>query len=495
MEKRRVTIVPKSPPLNTKLRGTRRNSSNITRSEKNNVEKKSLPVKTQKRSITLPKRPKLHTSEKLGERRYSSVSSWDNEIVTKETLASSTTRSRRQTTTISKGPKLRTFELHGERHYSAVGLRDETKEYSAINHDSNDIDYKTKTLTVPTAPTLLSTTKYGERKYSGIGLRIDKEKEDVLPDVDYKAKPLTIPKAPKLISSTKLGERRYSAVGSREEKLEEVVQFNKVDYKTKRPTVPRAPKLASSAKLGERKYSVVGGNHEESKEVPTTYVEIDYKHKPLTKPKPFHFLTDGRMRRETPSNEHEIPKKVFRARPAPDFSRPVLAVRSPNRLLTNSKASNFKSAKLVSSSSRNENYNPIKPFRARPLPDFSRPGGSLSPTKSRSSRSITVPKPFSLSTSNRSQKEDTNQSKLNSKEGRRKTINHIAPPTTKRTTTTLKPFRLSTSNITSRNQENLEDCPYSFRRKLLARSARSEQTKDVMTKVETLSALMQEAMV
>ena len=401
---RRKTTIPKGPTLKTEqLHGAKQYSGASFRDETKESPQPKMDYKT--KPLTVPKTPNLLSKKKLGNRRYSGVGGMQ-KIVTavEEKQRQREIDYKTKTLTIAKAPKLSTTAKHGERKYSGVGTRIDKEK---VNQEVvKKIDYKTKKPTVPQAPKLNTTAKHGERTYSAVGKRheetvtitepIDK------PVIDYKTKKPTVPHAPKLNTTAKHGERTYSAVGKRNEEVKvmpEPIEKPVIDYKTKKPTVPHAPKLNTTAKHGERKYSAVGKRNE--KVFSPQERKLGWTNRKATVPKSFNLSTAERSPRKKKDDDVED-MYTFKAMPimpgildenrtvSRKVSKRVPTVPKPFRLQTEERIP--EKIKNTNPKERKKRYS-FKKFRARPVPDFTRPSIVQTPSKP-----ATEPNPFLLKT-------------------------------------------------------------------------------------------------
>jgi len=346
--------------------------------------------------------------------------------------------------TVSKMLKKKSNRTH-----SKVGLDTEKKDDSMIQ---SLLKNKKRTLTVPREPRLLLKEKLGERKYSNVGPKVAKEVECVpaKPTKTLSAKKtLTEPVSPNLVTKQKFGDRRYSNVGLQNEPILPDEKPN-VDWAKRKPTVPKTPMLSFSIQdpkkrdarreVKDRQSSapIVFKARPAPKFPNPTIHKSKISVRPLTIPKPFRLATNERAlsfsressstfsiesssmsnrSEKTGANNNEV-SAAFRARPVPNFSRqsmparPVsarsLTVPKPFRFASNERALSFSressstfSRESSSMSNRSENKEDMpssSTFRARPVPNFSR---QSMPTGTVSARSLTIPKPFHLTTNNR----------------------------------------------------------------------------------------------
>jgi hypothetical protein len=367
-------------------------------------------------------------------------------------------KSRRFTLSFPRSPKAQRVRRPNLNQHSFENERDDIPlkiEWSSQNSTSSAVvdlkkkpqerfkpprkDRKKKKMTIPKTPRLLSKEKRGERKYSSIGLQEEKigDFSHVVSNVDWKKRGLTKPKGPLLLSKKKLGERRYSSVGLPEKK-KPVDHPANIDWANKQPTIPKSPMLSFFIK----KHKSIAINEQECKEnEPAPYVfrakpaphfpEPTFVAKgkkqmklPLTVPKPFHLVSNERAsspeRRRKSSLHSEKRASVktkepteFKARPVPDFSHPSLlqpktsmrplTVPKPFHLATDERASSPSLRRVRESMDGAREGIAGKAavpteFKARPVPDFSRPR-LLQPKTSM--RPLTVPKPFHLATDER----------------------------------------------------------------------------------------------
>ena len=280
--------------------------------------------------------------------------------------------------------------------------------------------WRSRKLTVPKAPNLLTRNKRGEKKYSTAGGKQDEIATSLLENNinnDKKKKKkknkkhtATVPKEPRLLSKEKMGEIKYSSTGSKVVKTLEVV--------TAKPMQKTLGKRPMNQKFGEKRYSTAGVQKEQS--VSPEKPQTDWaKRKPTVPKAPMisFFIQEPTKRDARKEVQKEQPSEpfVFKARPAPNFSNPSihkskvlarpLTIPRPFRLATTERAI---------SSPRDPSPMPLRvektwaqekveasppmAFRARSVPNFTQ---SSIPQRKVSSRPLTVPKPFHLSTEDR----------------------------------------------------------------------------------------------
>jgi hypothetical protein len=293
--------------------------------------------------------------------------------------------------------------------------------------------WRSRKLTVPKAPNLLTRNKRGERRYSTASGKQDEIATSLLENNikndnkngKTKKKPYTatVPKEPRLLSKEKMGERKYSTTGSRSKvwKTLEVVTEKPIPKTLgKRPlTVPVSPNLVMNQKFGEKRYSTAGVQNE--KIVSPEKAQTNWVNRKPTVPKPpmlSFFIAEPRKRDARKEVQKEQPSEpfVFKARPAPNFSTPSihksnvlarpLTIPRPFRLTKNERAVSAPTDPSTPMplgidktwAQEKKETSPPMAFRARPVPNFTQ---FSIPQRKVSSRPLTVPKPFHLSTEDR----------------------------------------------------------------------------------------------
>mmetsp|Transcript_9897 Transcript_9897/g.14766 ORF Transcript_9897/g.14766 Transcript_9897/m.14766 type:complete len:1209 (+) Transcript_9897:193-3819(+) len=604
--KKKALTVPKSPHLNSSAKlGERKYSVVGTREVKevNNEAADQKEIDYKKKALTVPKSPHLTSTAKLGDRKYSAVGIRGEDMMEVIHENRSTNKVvvdyKKKALTVPKAPKLISSEKLGDRKYSAVGVREEKmNEVKEEKEEGPKINYKTKALTVPKAPKLFSSEKLGDRKYSALGTRQKKTGEVVEAantKIDWKNRKPTVPKGPSLSTATRpQREKKSKHAQTSEEKEKQAfkalpIMTGILEHKTvgipkvqkKATTVPKPFRLQTDERIPDNKPQKTKKEDDNSQQ-PTTFraravpnfsrLQSNMQRPRVvkkTKPQPFQLKTD------------EIalsPRNVRISKASKDIKESLPSTTQPpkKRVITTPKPFNFTQVVRVSSPSKQRPDSNSKPFAVervkstkppttpKPFAFSSPPKKSpkpelpkdlvqfMSPTKK---RKVTVPKPFRLSTATTRTKKlpappSTNASRTTSKRATKKVVKPPAPPQrVKKNPTKLKPFNLSSTNIKSperkkastdqskvhpmpasptriSNQEALledgeenvptptsvastndtknrnDDCPVAFRRKLLLRSTRSksrtdrgEQAQMIVNELEELSAMVSQAVI
>jgi len=195
----RTVTVPVGPKLRTQAIRGDRNYSNLGKREESMMptsDKPARKIRPRCTTIPLPKGPTLRTQSMHGNRVYSSSG---RRVETSTTPPPSPFNGPRALT-VPKGPKLRTQAMHGERSYSTLGKRDKKLSPTKLLHsdEPKDADWVDRKLTVPKAPNLSS-----PRNRAKLRMEEDKENNSLLntsqssyrsqdapPSLPFKAKPI-----------------------------------------------------------------------------------------------------------------------------------------------------------------------------------------------------------------------------------------------------------------------------------------------------------------
>ncbi len=361
-EERKPTVL--SPP---KLH-TGRNGQKIYSCVKGPKEEIKMVDKWKDRKLTVPNSPKLSTTAKYGERHYSSSSSSNEEVdmLTKDSLSKSWSDERQLTSPSS--PQLMTKKKYGMRNYSAspAPTRKPTmSEYKDKMIETGELrslsisrsDSSERKLTVPMAPELKTREKYGDRCYSSVSE--SSPLRNKYNNADYSTGTWTEDKA-KLLTH---GHLRENSPSTKPLKLTVPKPFVLSTPSPQKKSKTEKTVTASQPLIYTRDRSnspFLTRNLKDPEEI-----QSDSKNKPRSLPS---FLrsrsyspaiktkSDLTTRANSVDNRTNSPGS-FKARGVPDFSKPF----TPNK---NSTSPSPKSIKLVSSPNQ---------FRARRMPDFSNP--------------------------------------------------------------------------------------------------------------------------
>jgi hypothetical protein len=370
---------------------------------------KPLQKKSVSRKRTIPRSPHLRTKQIFGERHYSSIGI--PRVITLEKPTETSAWINRPLT-VPVGPKLACEERLGSKlspsRLSRLFRRkkDEEKDEYTMMADSNDFgDEKHGRLrddivptakvkrekfkpTVPVAPNLKLAAKNGDKKYSGVGCHKDHHEEE---------KKVRVKEWGKNWKPTQPFSPRFSLKKNKFRKATRTESENDDDqekpFKFRAQPVPIGVLNSSFGALKLPKVEKKG---------PTI-------------PKPFNLRTEKRSETPVPSEENDEPSYVpFRARPAPDFlhdhkidhkvpqkAQSKVTIPKPFKLRTEERASTPTRSGSVEPS--------FKPFKARPVPDFLNEYKVPSKTHHVEKKKPTVPKPFKLSTEERANTPTTSE--------------------------------------------------------------------------------------
>ena len=335
---------------------------------------------------------------------------------------------------------------------------DETKKVGL--NAARDTKKKKKNRIMPKTPRLLSKKRNGERRYSTVGLQNEMNFEEPKTTIDWANKQPTIPKSPMLsFFVLKRKAEVEHGEGGKKEKIDKPASrafrakpaptFSQPVVTTsvhKRPLTAQKPFSFETEKRAvsprrRKKSAVVSPTNDsrskESEEIATlafkatpvpdfsrlhvAAIKPKTSSRPLTTPTPFHFETDKRADPVTTPRSESCSKAskdaapvsiAFKARPVPDFSKPaVVKAKTSSRPLTTQKPFNFateriRESRLPSPSSgsvsgfKASKDSAVAPtaFKARPVPDFSKPAVSITKI---SPRPLTTQKPFNFETDKR----------------------------------------------------------------------------------------------
>ena len=422
---------------------------------KKKVQEKSKRHAKSKRKLTIPKTPNLLTKEKKGQRRYSSVgkSRGDDEVEMISLLGNGIKTRKKRTLTVPKAPRLLSKEKMGEKRYSTTGIPAQDmssadKGVDAVSKKSN----KKRGITHALSPKLTMSKKYGQKRYSTSGQKSQKEVE-VPKKVDWSKRKITVPKTP-MLSFAKSKKRvveietDVEVKKSQSFKARPVPDFKpnyakKPSNKKKKITIPKPFNLFTEARIPSPRKERSPKENKDTENGASSFV---FRAKPapdfsksfvahsenkskekrrLTVPKPFHLRTDERANfgptkdhtspsgyrlhsETTPTSQNEKSIFTFKARPVPDFSKANIGTRQVTaRKLTEPRPFHFETSQRAHSprhtKENGEGAQVGKPqdftFKARPVPDFSKP--SATSKKPISVRKLTEPKPFHFETSQR----------------------------------------------------------------------------------------------
>lgn len=346
-------------------------------------------------------------------------------------------KSRERKPTVPSAPKLSTGR-NGERKYSCVkGPKEEIKMVDK---------WKDRKLTIPNSPKLSTTAKYGERHYStssSSNEEVDMLAKDSLSESWSEERQLTSPSSPQLMTKKKYGMRNYSAspaprrkptMSEYKDKMIETgelrsLPISRSDSSERKLTVPKAPELKTREKYGDRCYSSVS----ESSPLRNKYNNSEYSTWTEDKAK---LLAHGHLRENSPSTKPlklTVPEPFILSTPSPQkktttgktvtASQPLINNRDrsnspfltrnlkcPEELQSDSKnkprslpsylrgrsyspAIKTKSDVTTRANSVDDRMNSPGSFKARGVPDFSKP---WTPNKNSASPS---PKSIKLVTS------------------------------------------------------------------------------------------------
>ncbi|GFH49101.1 hypothetical protein CTEN210_05577 [Chaetoceros tenuissimus] len=420
---------------------------------KNKVKEKSKRHAKSKRKLTVPKTPNLLTKEKKGQRRYSSIgkSRGDDEVEMISLLGNGIKTRKKRTLTVPKAPRLLSKEKMGEKRYSTTGISAQDmssadKGVDAVSKKSN----KKRGITHALSPKLTMSKKYGQKRYSTSGPKIQKEVEEPK-KVDWSKRKITVPKTP-MLSFAKSKKRVVEIETDVEVKKSQSFKARPVPdffYYAKKPsnkkkiTIPKPFNLFTEARIPSPRKERSPKENKDTENGASSFV---FRAKPapdfsksfvahsenkskekrrLTVPKPFHLRTDERANfgptkdhtspsgyrlhgETTPTSQDEKAIFTFKARPVPDFSKANIGTRQVKaRKLTEPRPFHLETSQRAHSprhtKENGEGAQVGKPqdftFKARPVPDFSKP--SATSKKPISVRKLTEPKPFHFETSQR----------------------------------------------------------------------------------------------
>ena len=363
---------------------------------------KSLKNKTSSRKRTIPRSPHLRTKQIFGEKHYSSIGV--PRVITLEKPPEISSWKNRPLT-VPIGPKLACEERLGRKSSPSKTSRfgsmfrrkkdEEKDEYISLADSKRAVNKKTGRLlrskvsavkvereqfkpTVPIAPKLQLTSRNGEKKYSGAGSHNDnqeEEKKTTVKEWGKNWKP-TRPVSPRL--SLNKDKYKTSTQSSSEHEDNEKV------FTIHAQTIPQGVLNSNTGALKLPKVEKRG----------------------ITIPKPFKFRTEKRS--EIPAlNVENEPYVPFRARPVPDFLHESIAVcNAPQKKaqlkLTIPKPFKLRTEERASASIRSEaDEHAIEPFKARPFPDCKNGFKNLSKASCIEKKKPTIPMPFKLSTEER----------------------------------------------------------------------------------------------
>lgn len=417
-----------------------------------------LKKKLSRRYRTIPRSPHLRTKQIFGERHYSSIGI-PRVITLEKTPQMSTWKNRPLTVPI--GPKLACEERLGSKsspsrisRLSSMFKRkkdEEKDEYTKLEDSKRFGEKKSGNFlrgkvkrdqfkpTVPIAPSLQLVAKKGEKKYSGVGCHKDNKEEEkkvFVKEWGKNWKP-TQPVSPHFLLK-KDKSKTVTRSDSEPEHQEKAFTFH----------AQPIPSAVLNRSIGALKLPKV------EKRRPTI-------------PKPFKFRTEKRSETPAPSMENEPSYVPFRARPAPDFLHESTADRNPQQKRMQSKLTIPKPFKLrtrerAATSTISEIVEPSsKPFKARPVPDFKNENKGPSKAPQFEKKKVTVPKPFKLSTEERANTPTTSEETDHSfKPFKARPVpdftrhSELRPKHEKKLTVP-KPFRLSCES--SRRECNLDE--------------------------------------
>ena len=512
--------------------GERQYSVVGAREEKLEVVKEEVHIDYKTKPLTVPKTPTLISRQKLGDRKYSGVGKREEvmEVITEE----------KPTEIIDYKTKPLTVPKSFTLSTTARALREKKSHNAQLSSSNNETQaFKAK----PIMAGVLHPKKAGVSKKS--------KKAPTVPKPFRLQTDERIPEKSKKVEEPKAKQKKTESTAPNVFHARPMPDFSNplpINHKSnRRVTAPKpfslrteektSPRIERIAKASEQaKKNASMSVQEEKKKVVTTPIPFNFTEpvklstpereriasestpfgkrvkstKPVTTPIPFQFET--REPSSVAKTEGITPSKLFgeRVKSAKPPTTPV-----PFRLLSEERANS--PTKRVT-----------KPALSKDLVPY------VSPMKK---RKVTVPKPFRLSTSrpSRSSASTSRQSKPTSSRGKRHTYKPPAPPVVKRSTTKLQPFNLSDSNNKAKSavakEDNTQltesslpvstqqltgqdsrmqppdndspamDCPVEFRRRLILRSTRSndsdrsEQARRVVDQLEELSTLVQQTVI